>query len=709
MTDLLKPFKEIANRPIFVPYKLIFNIKRQKFDKIPHNGVRGLSTNEPEQWMTLAEAQAVAAEHNLDGVGVVMTGEIHRNNGGDQRLIGFDFDGVDLEKFEPPFAAYWEKSPSGNGLRAFGWVPEPWAEQFVDSLKVQVPNCEHAEVYFGTSPRFLTLTGNLFSEWRDRVDWIRPIKSMRLDGIARWRGLNKASKFVASLVAPEIVEGTAINLTALPWLSEEQQHLVTGTGQIDRSAIFHGLAIKLIDGGASQGDVLATVLETPALWQYALDHRNDDPARALQFAREEVGRAFVKSITGMRANLVGFNGPSAKIDPVSSTPTATSTTATPSTPDPTAHSWQRLTLASGATTDDDLHKVDPPWPHAVYPSRPMGNLCITGGANGIGKSTEALSQELHIATGRPYWGMPVLKGRAIFISCEDPRRIIKARMQAWLQAIPEEERPAVERDIRENFFFFGADETGGMQLTIKDFAKCVPSREAIELLVTLAQGAVSVTVETVAMLNGGDEMNTDFMQLALALKEVAQRTGASVQAIHHISKEAVGKTPTVYSLRGASSLGDALRGATIMHELSNEQMKALSITRIDGAPVMGLYNVKASYAPCHAPIYIRRVPGPRFVLANASEARAKSNERVRLSKYLQKSENQEGLSLRQLEKECTQFGIDRRSIEGVLHRMEAIGEVERVDSKEIGKKGPGHDIWRFIAPTAPTAPSQVGQ
>lgn len=361
--------------------------------------------------------------------------------------------------------------------------------------------------------------------------------------------------------------------------------------------------------------------------------------------------------------------------------------------DEDAPSWRNLTLKDGMTTEDDLYKVDPPWPHAIYPSRPLGALSITGGANGIGKSTEVLSQELHIATGRDYWGMPVTQGRAIFISCEDPRQIMKARMQAWLDAIPEAERSNVERNIRENFFFFGADETGGMQLTLKEFAKCEPSREAIELLVSLGQGAVSITVETVAMLNGGDEMNTDFMQLALALKEVARRTGASVQAIHHISKEAVGKIPTIYSLRGASSLGDALRGATIMHELSDAQMRDLNIARIDGMPVMGLYNVKASYAPCHAPIYIRRVPGPRFMQTDASEAKTKANERGRLLQYLQKPENREGVSVRYLKDNCTKFKIDKRGIEDVLVKLETLGSVERVSSSELGKGGPKHDIW----------------
>lgn len=388
----------------------------------------------------------------------------------------------------------------------------------------------------------------------------------------------------------------------------------------------------------------------------------------------------------------------------------------PAEPDPETSTWRTLTLEQGRTTDDDLHKVDPPWPHAIYPLRPSACVSILGGANGLGKSIEALSQDLHIATGRSYWGMPVKKGKAVFLSAEDPRPVIKARMQAWLEGIPEAERPAVERDIRENFFFFGNDETGGMQVTIKEFGECKPSREAVELLVKLGQGAVSMTVETVAMLNGGDEMNTDLMQMALALKEVARRTGASMQAIHHISKEAVGKVPTIYSLRGASALGDALRGATIMYELSPEQMHSLSITRIADAPVMGMVNVKASYAAQHPPFYIRRipvdvqgVPAPRFAPVDASESRAKANERIRLLKFLQQPEHAEGLSLHQLQDTCVKFGIGKREIEGVLKRLELKGDVERVSSKDLSRKGPEHDIWRSIEPTAPdcaTAPAQ---
>jgi RecA-family ATPase len=359
----------------------------------------------------------------------------------------------------------------------------------------------------------------------------------------------------------------------------------------------------------------------------------------------------------------------------------------------TASGWQNLTLKDGAITLADLHKVDPPWAHAIDPICPRGVMTVYGGANGLGKSTDALSQGLHVATGRSYYGMPVVQGRAIFITAEDPRAVVKSRIQAWLVGLPEAERVRAERDICKNFFYFGADETSGMRLTGKEFSQCAPSREAIEMLVALAHGAVSICLETVAMLNAGDEMNTDLMQLALALKEVASRTGAAVQVVHHVAKDARTGKPDAYSLRGGGSLVDAARSVLLMQELLPGQMDDLNITRIDGAPVMGLYHVKASYAPRHPPLYLRRVEGPCFIQVNASEAQGKEHARNRLMQFLQKPENREGVSVRYLKDNCTKFKIEKREVESVLLKLEELRWVKRVDSTDLGKAGPKHDIW----------------
>lgn len=366
MIDLNKIFKEIRDRPVFVPWKLVWNEQRQKNDKIPSDGAVRLSTKEPAHWVPLADAQALVSSETreLSGVGIVMTGGVHTKMGGDGTLVGFDFDDVDFEKFAPPFVTYYEKSPSGKGLRAFAWVPTAWAEQFVDSLKVQVPGCAHCEVYVGTSPRFLTLTGDMMptvykTPWRDKYDRIRSLGPQTLKEIAAWRGLNKAGAAVAKLVAVDVPDGGKPITLANYGLSPDQTHLVTGTGQIDRSAIMHGLLIKLLDAGASQADVLATIIETPALWIYCLDHRQDSADKALTFAREEIKRAYAKSVTGMRANLVSFNRKSEPAPPPLATVTPIRAVPKEAEPDPTP--------AVDPAKPDPVTPAPAPDPKPAYP------------------------------------------------------------------------------------------------------------------------------------------------------------------------------------------------------------------------------------------------------------------------------------------------------------------------------------------------------
>lgn len=291
----LDAFRELDGLHRWVTWRLVWNAQREKWDKIPHNGKHGLSTKNPAQWLPFDAVAELAERPDLSGVGLVMTGGIEE---GQWKLIGLDFDGVDFEQFKLPFPTYCEKSPSGNGVRAFFWAPITWAARFRDTMDCRPPNCDHAEIYLGTTPRFLTVTFDVID---DRS--IAHISGDGLTKIEKW-GLNRI-EVAKTLTLPEGI-GTELNLKDFN-LTIEQQQLAKGTGQLDRSAIMYGLIIRLIDSGAPIEDVLATIVKTPALWQYCLDHRHEDPVRALAFARDEVGRGYGRSITGMRANLLGFN------------------------------------------------------------------------------------------------------------------------------------------------------------------------------------------------------------------------------------------------------------------------------------------------------------------------------------------------------------------------------------------------------------------
>jgi hypothetical protein len=295
MTTAIEALSELFELSRWVPYRMQWNDKREKFDKVPYSGKHGLSTKNPAHWETYHTAAEMAKAPGLSGVGLVMTGSIQID---DWQLLGLDFDDVDFEDFKLPFDTYMELSPSHKGVRAFVWVPAHWAATFKDST-VPFAACHHAEIYFGTAPRFLTVT---FEAIEERA--IARVKTTEaLSKIEKW-GLNKVEE-PKQLIMPEAV-GTAVRLADFG-LSVEQNQLCKGTGQMDRSAVLHGLLIKLIDGGAPLDDVLATIVDTPALWAYCMSHRRDAPERALQFAKEEISRAYAKSMTGMRAELVGFN------------------------------------------------------------------------------------------------------------------------------------------------------------------------------------------------------------------------------------------------------------------------------------------------------------------------------------------------------------------------------------------------------------------
>lgn len=301
-TDSASPFDFFGDHPVFVPYRLAPKEENPaKMDKIPSNGKKGLSTANEEHWMSKAAALKLVANSDgkLHGVGLVMTGGFKADG---LSLIGIDFDGVDFDNFEPPFAGYIERSPGKNGLHMYGWRRTEDVELFKDSTKVMYPGCDHCEVYTGTSPRFLTIT---FDTWRegdfpviDDAAWQR---------LVNLPGMNRASSRAGAAPLEVQDNGQPIDLSRFE-LSPDQCLLIEGKlPKGRRNEAVHGLLIKLLntDEGTPE-NVLATMLENAGLWQYLLGHREAGGERAVQFAREEIDRAYKKSNRHLRDQLIAL-------------------------------------------------------------------------------------------------------------------------------------------------------------------------------------------------------------------------------------------------------------------------------------------------------------------------------------------------------------------------------------------------------------------
>lgn len=307
LPEAIDTFQELAALPRHVGYLAVWNPKREKWDKIPHDGANKLSTADPTHWRPMLEVAQTATGRGLSGIGLVFTGGIQVDG---ETLVGFDFDDVTgpvglIQALD----TYSEISPSGTGRRAFVWVESEALAGYQDNTEAHPSGCDHCEIYFGAAARFLTLTFHPDGP-------VKPIAHLAQGhpAIAELQGLLKRKNAPGEAPAPMIEgTGTVINLDALLAIEGfdprgDYRKLLDGARQpeFDRHPAVNSLLRKLIDykdqgKPLSQEDIFATLTQKPALWLYLLDHRNNNPVRAMEFANKELATAFNESTTGKLA------------------------------------------------------------------------------------------------------------------------------------------------------------------------------------------------------------------------------------------------------------------------------------------------------------------------------------------------------------------------------------------------------------------------
>lgn len=668
---------ELFDEPRWVPYALKQNPETGKLDKVPHTGKHGLSTKKSADWMPYTEAAAIAERPDLNGVGLVMTGGI---DSGEWRLVGLDFDDVNFDKFTMPWPTYAERSPSGTGIRAFLFVPLAFAAKYRDTMNAKPDDCAHAEVYFGTTPRFLTVTFDVIDD--------HPIARINdpadLKRLEAW-GLNKF-EVERPLFLPERM-GEVLNLADFDL---KDGHLRVATGQCmpedNKSDLAHGLLIALFNQGilpdrpdASVDDVFATLVTLPGLQKYLLSHRHDDGTRALQFAVDEVGRAYARSIPGMLENLASFAKPKADTAANDDKP-ASLLVARP------------LSLHSLATPVQ-------PWVSVLGRFLPLSVVTELNGAHGIGKSSCALHMCCCVATGQDYMGLPggADPGRAVFCSKEDPYNVVLMRIQEWVRSFPEAERDNLNALLVQNLLVYGSDETEALMLTATDGKSCTMRLDAIEECAERWHGARLVVLETAGMLHAGDQMNEHLQVLVNVLKRIASRLEAAVVMIRHISKTAA-REGTEDSLvgTGGASFSDSARSVILIRELTAKEAGDQGIdvhklgAGVDDCALLRVVNTKNNYLPKEKAFYILRM-GSRFIHVEPRGEQKVSDERLLLFMQKQLALGNAQFSFSVLKGRCKEVGITQAAIDGALGRLTEAEKLVRV----VVTKGGTHPEWRL--------------
>lgn len=495
-------FDDLTEFKRWVSYTLRYDPKREKFDKVPHNGHRGLSTSNINDWMTINDAAETAEANGLSGIGFVLTGGVERAG---WQLVGMDFDDVNFEKFKLPIKTYMERSPSKKGIRAFVWVPAPWAKRFKDTV-IKCAHCRHGEIYFGSAARFLTITFDAINE-----EQIAELTKNDLLALEKWK-LNSAT---TNTVLDKEIQGIGkvVDFSTVS-LNQDQKQLIRGSTDIDRSAVLHGLLIKLIDERYSRDDIIATVTNTPALWNYCLEHREDNPVKALKFAQDEFRNAYSKSMVGMRNSLIGFS-------------------------------------ANWADTGDiciprDLTKQNIFRDIGDFKPKPLvwlinnyieaGTLSYIFGPPGCCKTFVALDIACCVGSDRPWHGQPVLRpGTVLYLAGEGQNNLAR-RVDAWSR-----HNGVAKEDLRLKVCT--------IPVSLIDSGCVDLLREAIE---ALPEPPVLIVVDTLARNFGaGDENSTKDMNAFI--KAVDELRGeATVLIVHHSGHSNQDRERGSSALRGAA-------------------------------------------------------------------------------------------------------------------------------------------------------------
>lgn len=170
--------------------------------------------------------------------------------------------------------------------------------------------------------------------------------------------------------------------------------------------------------------------------------------------------------------------------------------------------------------------VDP-----IIPRRVATMLSAHGGA---GKSTLALSIAAHVAAGLAWAGFPVARGRALFVSLEDPGDIVRVR----LRRILEEHALPVDTVLSALSVLDGADLSNGLMHELaSDGVRRLAETEAFATIREHAAAADLIIIDNASDAVDFDENSRRHVrQFIRALARMARDADAGLLLLAHVDK-----------------------------------------------------------------------------------------------------------------------------------------------------------------------------
>jgi hypothetical protein len=523
----------------------------EKPRKVPYAADRPhtrASSTDPSTWGTFHQAEAAYLEGDRTGIGFVLNGD---------GMVGVDIDHCVTDGLPNPAAltmldqlgaAYVELSPSGTGLRAFGY-----AENLPSGCKGQYNGLD-VELY--STGRYLTLTG-------------QPIKT------GPFTKLNDFAALADHLRADRKVDSTTGMVTPVE-PTEKQGALLQRvlSGDVYHDSL-RDLAASLVATGMHPGAVvnhLRAVMDSSAGAQDDrwVARRNQIPDLVNSASKKfpsNPGGTIIDSETGEIHTGTGVE-----------------------------NGTGLMRLVSIA---DVLTNPQPPHPFMWGPYLPSEALTLLSGHGGTGKSGFVLQLAVHVALGLQFLGLPVMQERTLYFSAEDAASILRSRVADICR-----NHDVDPVELAQHLHVMDATDAAVLWQSDGPRKPGEPTPNYAALRQYIHQHEIGfVAVDNASDTFGADRFDkSQVTQFVRALVRLVRARGGAVLLLSHVNRTTAASKPG-----NRSAVGESYSDSVAWH---NAARSRLFLAGDDIGEALTLEHEKSNYGKkCPTPLSLRRMEG----------------------------------------------------------------------------------------------------